>query len=680
MPSINYSSAEQQLMLLSNLHAYLSDVRRNWEYFIKHGKIDQCYGLRNEVLRSWERTAAKNINPYEPIDAALIPAPSLKKRLRENEELIAVASPFLEAFTATAVGPEFRIDLTDKDAVILKQFGHKKNFENKGRFVIGSYCTEESIGTNAIGLAVVLKQPVQLIGPEHFNANLCYRTCATSPIFDEKGVLAGFINLAGNYETAHIHTLGISIALARGIELELRQKRLLNEKETTASYLNKVVDTIHEGVIATDQNGIIQIFNHASSTILGIPIEKALRKNIREVFEKNSTIMEKRENHEGIIDKKMSFFYQNKRRTVKGSSFPLKGRESTGGGSLTVFKEDDISQPKKNTTGFNAHFTFDDIKGKSKKLLAAIQLAKKAAVIPSNILLYGESGTGKELFAQAIHNASNFSRGPFVGINCSAIPEDLIESELFGYEGGAFTGSRKEGRIGKFQWADGGTLFLDEINSMPLSMQPKLLRVLQNLSFTKIGGNMEIPFHARIIAASNTDLWSEVREKKFRADLFYRLDVVSIEIPPLRELDDIDELISYYCIKTTNRLNFNFKVSDQAKEILLQYSWPGNTRELKNVIERCAVMALSRNSDCIDEEDLLSYRGIRNFLDGQNTTGKTDERFAPSKLDSLEKKHIQQTLSQMKGNITKTAEHLGITRKTLYYKIKKYNLNPKSGN
>jgi transcriptional regulator with PAS, ATPase and Fis domain len=675
--STNNTFIDQNYAESQKMFAYLKCLRQDWENFMKFGKMDQVNYIRPEILSSWKRALKNNLSPFNQIPSVNLSKKDLTKRLIKNDDLLTIASPFLEAFITNVVGSGFRIDLIDNEMYILKQFGDDEalNFAAKLGIKQGSCRSEKCCGTNAIGLCVTLGQPIQLLGPEHFNEQLHCWTCSSSPIFDEKGRLQGVISMSGHYRMAHKHTLGMVIALAKAIEFSLRQNKLIKEKESTAYYLKNILDSISDGVIATDKDGIIQFFNSASESILHIPANQMVGKNLSDVFNGNSTIMRTIKQNKHIIEKELVFSHFNKTKTVIGSSFPLKSQNKSEG-YLTVYKElKSASHLVKNIGGFKAHFTFDDIKGKSKNFSAIIRLAQEAATLPSNILISGESGTGKEMFAQAIHNTSYYSKGPFVGINCAAIPADLIESELFGYEGGAFTGSNKEGQTGKFQLAEGGTLFLDEVNSMSLSMQTKLLRVVQNKRFTRVGGTTEIPFTARLIAATNCDLWEEVKKGNFRDDLFYRLNVLTIEIPPLRERPyDINELISYLYIKISQNLNFNFSISEKAREILMNYNWPGNIRELENVIERSAVVAISKNRTCIEEEDIYSYKGIRDYIN-QDTNEAKPLRNGIS-LHSLEKTHIENTLRQTHGNISQAAKKLGITRKTLYSKIKKYHITP----
>lgn len=317
-------------------------------------------------------------------------------------------------------------------------------------------------------------------------------------------------------------------------------------------------------------------------------------------------------------------------------------------------------------------YNFENIICKSEEMKSIINNCKKVANSPSTILIEGESGTGKEVLAKAIHNYSNRKNNKFVAINCGAIPKNLIESELFGYEEGAFTGSRKGGSIGKIELANNGTLFLDEIGDMPFDMQVKLLRVLQEEKVIRIGGNKEIPVNMRVIAATNKNLKEEVKRGKFRDDLYYRLCVIPVVIPPLRDRkEDILELIDYFLVDKSKKLNKPFrKLDKELLEKLLSYSWPGNVRELENIIENIVNLDGKMSIELLNEEERMEYckrDKCRKYL--------LYKRMNEFNLKKVEESTIKKALDYYNYNLTRAAKSLGISRNTLYLKIKKYNID-----
>ena len=315
-----------------------------------------------------------------------------------------------------------------------------------------------------------------------------------------------------------------------------------------------------------------------------------------------------------------------------------------------------------------AKYSWVNIIGKSEKMLQANYLARRAAQTSSNVLLLGESGTGKELFAHAIHNASKRGFSKFVKINCAAIPAELLESELFGYEEGAFTGAKRGGKIGKFELANGGSIFLDEIGDLPIEMQAKLLRVLQERELEKIGGNKTIAIDVRVIAATNKDLKKLVEEGKFREDLYYRLYVMTIEIPPLREREeDIEELTQLFIEKLAHQIGKHvINISLQALENLKQHNWPGNVRELENVLERALNLA---EGETILPIHLPSY--LTKNKNKKNTGKISSLNYI---IEEAEKEAIINCLKLTNGNKLKTAKYLSISRSSLYDKLAKYGL------
>ena len=327
---------------------------------------------------------------------------------------------------------------------------------------------------------------------------------------------------------------------------------------------------------------------------------------------------------------------------------------------------------------FRKGHEFKDILGKSKPILEAISLARKVAQTNTPVLLTGESGTGKELFARAIHLSSKRKKGPFIPINCASIPETLLESELFGYEKGAFTGAYEK-RKGKIELASDGTLFLDEIGEMPLSLQAKLLRVLEEKQFYPLGSAKPVTVDFRLITATNRELEQLVKEGKFREDLLYRINVFTIKLPPLRERgEDILILANYFIKKFSSDLGKKPPIlSDEVKEIFLKYPWRGNVRELQNVIERA----------CIITEEKITLRHLPpEFLETDKT--EQNEEIVPTPdfmlppqgivLDDLEKKLIIQALEKTNYNVSKAAKLLGLSRPTLRYRIEKYGIPVKN--
>lgn len=323
-------------------------------------------------------------------------------------------------------------------------------------------------------------------------------------------------------------------------------------------------------------------------------------------------------------------------------------------------------------------FTIDSIAGAGKSIVELKSNIMKAAATPSVVLIEGETGSGKELVAQAIHNLSPRGHNPFVRLNCTTIPANLAESELFGYEGGSFTGAAKNGKIGKFEAANGGSIFLDEINSLPLEIQPKLLRVLQEREVEHVGGTRSIPVDVRMIAATNVPLQDLVESGAFRRDLFYRLNVFNIRVPPLRERKEDLSILTSSLIESLNQsLGTSIEqISDEALTLFSRYDWPGNVRELRNVLERAMNW---KSKGVLWPEDFLGYfanhTGIspEEFLKDEDFISYKNLSFRAA-TEYFEKNYFKSVLESYQGNKKAAAEHIGLSRAMFYRKLEKYNL------
>lgn len=450
--------------------------------------------------------------------------------------------------------------------------------------------------------------------------------------------------------------------------------------------LKAFLDSLTDGIIILDRHGRVAHLNPQGAAILGITRAGAVGKHVSELVDFRPVILEVLESGQGYLEKE--FFIQSPGRGklhFLKSAIVLRDKKGRTVGVIDTFRLlDSTSKAGSRVVGLPsaAKFSFDDIIGEEPIFLEALNIAKIAAQSNANVLIEGGSGTGKEMFAQAIHQASSRSSGPLVIVNCSSLPPSLIESELFGYESGSFTGARKEGFPGKFEQADGGTIFLDEIGEMPLDMQSKLLRVLQDHTFTRIGGIKNITVDVRVIAATNKKLLTEIRGGNFREDLYYRLNVLSVHIPSLGErLDDIPLLVSRFVRETALLYGKPVPVIDkEVLRIFREYAWPGNVRELENVIERAIVISQSPHITVRQLPDYI-VNSLQGSCDGagadeNGNAGEGGDRENPGShnLEKLEKNQIRLAFRESGGNVSRCAKMLGISRNTLYRKLKYYSL------
>jgi len=381
--------------------------------------------------------------------------------------------------------------------------------------------------------------------------------------------------------------------LSRFLAAKVSESEAVEHLTRLSKELTTILETIHEGALAIDAKGLVTHCNTTAEKLLKLDRAEIIGKSLSD-FWRNTPALEVLKSGTEYIEKEE--IYQTKSRRSMHfivSVRPIPGKDKPDG-AVVSFR--DISEARRliyDLSSTPMDYTFDDIIGESRVICQVKEQAYRVAGGNSTVLITGESGTGKELFARAIHKASTREVGPFISINCGAIPETLLESELFGYEGGAFTGARKEGKPGKFELANEGTIFLDEIGEMPLHLQVKLLHVLQNREVERVGGSEKIPVDVRIIAASNRDLESMMQEGNFRKDLYFRLSVIPLHIPPLKERkEDIPALVERCLAKYAPMLNKPLSsVDTKAMECMLQYQWPGNVRELENAVEYAVNMA-----------------------------------------------------------------------------------------
>ncbi|WP_242620539.1 sigma-54 interaction domain-containing protein [Senegalia massiliensis] len=423
------------------------------------------------------------------------------------------------------------------------------------------------------------------------------------------------------------------------------------------NYIENIIKNIIDAIIISDDDGNIKFFNDELLNLFGFSKEKLNSKKVYDIFEGFYSFRDLLNKKENIEREEVLINADKNKIHFMVSIYKLDNKDF-------LFKFEDIKKKRKLNKKIKenkAIYTFDKIIGNNKRFKCQIEFAKKISDSKSTILITGETGTGKEVFAQSIHNMSDRKNKPFIAINSAAIPDNLIESELFGYVEGAFTGAKKTGQIGKFKSADKGTIFLDEIGEMPFNLQTRLLRVIEEGIVTRIGSIDQEYVDVRIIAASNKDLKKEVEKGNFRKDLFYRLNVLPLSILPLRERkDDIPILIDYFMDKISRRLNKKkVKITKFQMDYLINYNWPGNIRELENFVE------LIIN---------LEYIPNKYF---ENKIEKTKKDFIIEKnmtLEELEKNYITDMLRKNDRNITKVAKILGIGRNTLHRKINKYEL------
>ena len=637
-----------------------------WNKFVTTG---ECVpDVAPLIAQSWARCRALGHDPKRGPAVVVVERKELERRVARNRDLLTVAVPILNELQALVKDLGFLTLLTDSDGVILEMLpgGELRGAGTEGNLRAGGMWGEEQAGTGAIGLALRHGQPVQVVGCEHFFEEAHDMTCSAAPIFNHDNRLIGILNLSGPREEAHLHTLGIVVVASKAITNQLRIEEDRRQIWLANEYLRTVINSVSDGVVAIDSNGFIKEINSEAANILATDTLLARGKDIQEFVGKQSLFKRVVAGGKPVTDIETTMEAGRGYIHCHVSATPIFLANGQVVGAVATLKEMKKLQKVVNQiTGAEARFTFANIIGESSAMQRAIHLAQVAARNMHTVLIQGESGTGKELFAQAIHNAS-LAGQPFVALNCAAIPETLIESELFGYNAGSFTGASRNGRPGKFELANDGTIFLDEIGEMPLNIQTVLLRVLQERSVVRIGGLRSIPINVRVIAATSKDLAVEVPKGNFRQDLFYRLNVFEVRIPPLRErIGDITQLVDYLVAGISARFGKSVAgVSLPVLKRMCSYHWPGNVRQLENVVERAISLV---DGDIIEEQHLPDFLKAESPI--QADEFPRDAR--PSNMEEVEKKAILEAVRNF-GERQQAARSLGISRSTLYRRLKRY--------
>ena len=650
--------------------------------FFASGSFDGITDVREEILHGWKVSYDRG---YRTPDFKKPVVTDLYLRTQKEEELLAIAVPYMERLYTFLQNDTFWITLLDRDGVILKLVGSDTMLKELAAtgLIEGSNRGSDAPYGGLFHLVFTYKKPFILVSTEHASSiddNLAGGAC---PIIDpETKEILGFIAVSGHWWYSHQHTLGLAVIAAEAISkqyaLEKATKRLYAMSQSLKkvnSRLYTTLDSIKTGIIYCNEEGTVKVINEGAVKLLGIKkdLKDVPGTNVCPYFDSKLSmdkIAANTKNGETYCYELVSsgcpdFVYKRNYLLycyIRRINIGEKEQEYI----ITLSKQTEAHLNATKMIYAEPTFSFDDIIGSSDAIRQVKTIAELGAAHNPSILITGESGTGKELFAQSIHNASSRRNGPFVAINCGAIPRTLIESELFGYEKGAFTGADKKGHPGKFELANGGTLFLDEIGDMPYDVQVTLLRVLQTQTVTRIGGAKPIQIDVRIISATNKDLRKCIENHTFREDLYYRLNVFTIPLPPLRERGrDIEEIARYF-LTVYNKI-YDKHVADIEEDVLRAfhaYRWPGNIRELENVMERAVILCKRDYVTLIDIPDAIGRRA--------------DEAAPPLAVGwplRHERERIESALKEHKGNMSHAAKELGMSRPTLYKRVKEYGID-----
>lgn len=623
------------------------------------------------VARSWQRSLAAGLTPASGMHHVdHLSASELRQSLACNIDLINHSQPVMEYLFEQVRHSHSMVVLADRHGTLMHTLGDADFLGKAERVALqaGACWHESQRGTNAIGTALAEACGIEIHGPEHYLERNDFLTCAASPIVSATGELLGILDISGDQRSHHPHTLGLVNTAARMIENRLFATTC---RQSTCLHLHPQahgIGTLAEGVVALSEDGWIMGANRQALAWLGLrhqdigatPITRVLDTRIDTLLTRAASL------HDSpmLLHRKDGSVLHALVRAQSGQRVSMRAttpaRRSTG--PAVPLEQDALAQLDTGDAAWRA----------------VADKARRVCGKPIPLLLHGESGVGKELFARAVHDSSPRRHRPFVAINCAALPEHLIESELFGYSPGAFTGARKEGSLGRLREADGGTLFLDEIGDMPLALQTRLLRVLQERQVTPLGGGPTVAVDFALICATHQPLREAAEAGRFRADLYYRLNGLTLILPPLRQRSDFEALTR----KLLRELGGEppLDITPDLLSALAAYPWPGNLRQYASVL-RTAIALLDAGETTVawphlpDDMLALLRPAAASPAEASPATAAT-AAVAPSstmgpdqKLADISRAAVQQAIQNARGNLSAAARQLGISRQTLYRKL-----------
>jgi sigma-54 dependent transcriptional regulator, acetoin dehydrogenase operon transcriptional activator AcoR len=640
----------------SNTMKTPNNIESARQEFLSRGRLTTGQ-VAEAIERSWRRCLSNGLDSNAPQAPVIITAEALAQRQSDNQLLIAHAEPEMATLSEQIAHTRSMVILTDHQGVILKSIGDQSFVTEAQRVSLspGASWSEADRGTNAIGTALIEQSAISVQGAEHFMTHHHVLSCSAVPIFGARNELLATLDVSNDYQMPQQHTLALVKMAAQMVENRLFKASFDADIIVHFHSRSEFIGTLWEGIAIFNESGEFIATNRSGQFQLNLDVNElnthAITLHFNQLFE--TSLQTFRNQSVETLNLISPAYLMNGARVYVRIEFANQKLSSQS-----------VQRKPKTFTPISAA-NLDLLNNGDPQVALAIRQIKQVLNRKIPILIQGETGVGKDLLSRAIHDASASSAGPWVAVNCAALPEGLIEAELFGYEEGAFTGARKKGSVGKLVQANGGTLFLDEIGDMPLSLQARLLRVLQDRTVTPLGSTQSIAVDFSLISATNQKLKDKVALGEFRSDLYYRLNGLSVLLPALRERTDMAEVIK---VILQIEQATNVVISSEVMSLFVAHPWPGNIRQLHNVMRTATALS--------DGKAITLQHLTQDFLDEiqyerQNQLHNADLRHTETKaLNQVTDALIRQAMLKHDGNISAVARVLGISRNTLYRKLK----------
>ena len=664
-------SAVLQSNVFDTPQDYQQSMLEAWKRFTTNQQLDPI--VPPLIAASWRRSRGR-VNPNKTVEFTRMGKDHLLASQTASFDLMAIARPVMEDVYQCVQKSGTAILLTNSVGCMLDVLGDDDILDTMHGWGagLGVILSEETVGTNSIGLALAERMPVQVAGHEHFIRQFHVANGAAAPIFDISGRLLGVLGLVMPIERYHIHSLGMVTAAARAVENQRQSDLLMAEQNSQLGQLNTILSAISDGILVLNAGHMLVHANQAASQMLGMPEQSMLGKPAGALFTVPPFVEDAIERRkpltdvEGVIqirDRKVSYLIS--------LDFVFQSPDKLQWIIVTLRSQKKVRKLIQQQVGATASLTLDDIPGDAPQMQRVRSFVRSAAGAEASILIRGEVGTGKNALASAVHNASPRREGPFVIFASASVPTELVMSDLLGYDE-SIENKRLSGRPSKFELAQGGTLFFQDVDALPLEAQAILINALEIGVVQRLGSQRPVEIDARVIASTSADMEKLISQGAFRPDLYYRLSTFTVTLPPLRERPrDIPLVAERILTRFTRQLGYQVSLAPEAMDVFRKYAWPGNIREMEAVLGRAVTLA--GGAGWISLEHIPA--SVR-LMETNPQAVQSSLQVRISSLREMERETILLMLHMYRGNVSRMAQVLDISRTTLWRKLKAFRIDP----